>query len=117
MLKPTIQGMKLIDNDGDGKLDSYVEPDGDIIALNEAIDGSGVTVPPSTYDMVTMDGVEFLAYDNDSNGQFDKLIGEHEGKYLYYEDTDGDGNFDHAAIVSSDLTTVEHSWTIPTNEC
>lgn len=104
---------ELIDNDGDGKLDSYVEPDGDIIAINDEIDGSGVTVPPSTYDIVTMDGVEFLAYDNDSNGQFDKLIGEHEGKYLYYEDTDGDGNFDHAALVSDDLTTVEHTWTIP----
>ncbi len=103
---------ELIDSDGDGKLDSYIEPDGDIIALNEAIDSSGVTVPPSTYDIVTMDGVEFLAYDNDSNGQFDKLIGEHEGKYLYYEDTDGDGNFDHAAIVSGDLSTVEHTWAI-----
>ncbi len=104
---------EIIDNDGDGKLDSYIQEDGEVIAFDAGdIYSNDTQVPPPTYDVVTMDGVEFLAYDNDSNGQFDKLIGEHGGKYLYYEDTDGDGNFDHAAIVSHDLTTIENNWEI-----
>ncbi len=103
---------EIFDNDKDGRLDSYMLPDGKLVMIDEEIEMGDVVVPPLTHDIVTIDGVEFLAYDNDSNGQFDKLIGEYEGKYLCYEDTDGDGSFDHGALVSHDLSKIEHSWDI-----
>ncbi len=100
---------ELIDTDGDGKFDSFTDTNGDIISLNTSVEPEPTPIPATTYDIVTMDNVEFLAYGEP--GKYNELIGEYSGKILYYKDTDGDGKLDHAAFLDDNFHPT-HEWDI-----
>jgi hypothetical protein len=100
---------ELIDRDGDGKFDAFTDTNGDVITLNKPIEPEPTTIPPTTYDIVTMDNVEFLAYGEP--GKYVELVGEYDGKILTYKDTDGDGKLDHASFSDYNSQTM-HEWDI-----
>jgi hypothetical protein len=103
---------ELLDFDGDGNFDSYTDSDGVLHQLESQVSTSEgeIEMPPSpVYDIITVDGVEFLAYGQEGN--YNELIGGVDGQIVYYQDVDGDGKFEHAEILDENFQTLRE-WEI-----
>lgn len=100
---------QLIDTNGDKTMDSFSNQHGEIVKLETPITPEPVSIPKPSHNVVTMDGVEFIAYGEP--GKYNSLMGEYDGKLLSYRDTDGDGKLDHAAFLDVHFKPI-HEWEI-----